>query len=129
MGVQKIALAMERLKPRVLPADYTLLEDYPNAAEYYRADGMTIITEVDEYQGRLWLHVSCAFRTKLPSWVDLREVKTVFVGPKRMAISVQPGEDEYVNIHPYVLHLWSPIDHDPIPDFRKFEPLVGKMGI
>lgn len=120
---------MEQLKPRVLPSNYELLEDYTNAGYYRRHDGMTVITEVAIYDKRMWLHVSCAFATRLPDWADLREVKTVFVGPKRMALSIMPSEAEYVNIHPYVLHLWCPLDHDPIPDFRRYSPALGKAAI
>lgn len=128
-AMSRIELAFNQLRPTVLLASYSTVEDYQNAAYYRRADGMTVITEVAEYQRRLWLHVSCAFADKLPSWADLREVKTVFCGPKRLALSIMPSEAEYVNIHPYVLHLWCPLDHDPIPDFRRFDPALGKAAI
>jgi len=126
--VSRIELAFDAVKPTVLPASYQQVEDYVNAGYYRRADGMTVISEVAEYQKRLWLHVSCAYASKLPTWADLREVKQVFCGPKRLAISIMPSEAEYVNIHPYVLHLWCPLDHDPIPDFRKKLP-DGRLGI
>lgn len=127
--MNRIELAFDQCRPTVLPADYTLLDDYANAAKFIRRDGMTVISEVAAYQNRLWLHVSCAHPDKLPSWADLREVKTVFIGPKRLALSIMPSEAEYVNVHPYCLHLWSPLDHDPIPDFRRFEPKLGKAAI
>lgn len=127
--MNRIELAMGVLKPRVLPAGYQCVDDYANAAFYRRADCMSVIAEVAEYQKRLWLHVSCAYVDKLPSWADLREAKTVFCGPKRLALSIIPSEAEYVNIHPYVLHLWCPLDHDPIPDFRKLSPELGKLAI
>ena len=127
--MNRIELAMDTLKPRVLPANYAQQEDYANAAFYRRQDGMTVISEVAVYDKRMWLHVSCAFADQLPSWTDLREVKTVFCGPKRLALSILPSEAEYVNIHPYVLHLWCPLDHDPIPDFRKFSPELGRAVI
>lgn len=129
IGAKRIELAFDVIKPRVLPGNYRQLEDYANAGYFTRADGMTIISEVAEYEKRLWLHVSCAFADRLPSWADLREVKTVFCGPKRLALSIQPSEAEYVNVHPYVLHLWCPLDHDPIPDFRKYAAEIGKMAI
>lgn len=127
--LNRIALAFNQVRPTVLPAAYLLLDDYDNAARFVRQDGMTVISEVAEYAKRLWLHVSCAHASKLPSWADLREVKTVFCGPQRLALSIMPSEAEYVNIHPYVLHLWCPLEHDPIPDFRRFSPELGKAVI
>lgn len=127
--MNRIELAMDTCKPRVLPSTYSLIEDYQNAGYYMRRDGMTVITEVAEYQKRLWLHVSCAHPDRLPSWADLREAKTVFCGPKRLALSIMPSEAEYVNIHPYVLHLWCPLDHNPIPDFRRYSPELQKAAI
>lgn len=128
-NLNRIELAFAALQPRVLPSNYSVIDEYSNAARFIRNDCMTVISEVAEYQKRLWLHVSCAHADKLPSWADLREVKSVFVGSKRMALSIMPSEAEYVNVHPYCLHLWSPIDHDPIPDFRRFDPDLGKVAI
>jgi hypothetical protein len=129
MSALKIELAFNQVRPQVLPAAYSVIDDYANAARFIRSDGMTVITEVAEYQKRLWLHVSCAFADRLPSWADLRDVKTVFCGPQRLALSIMPSEAEYVNIHPYVLHLWCPLDHDPIPDFRRYSPELRKAVI
>jgi hypothetical protein len=127
--MNRIALAFSQCRPVVLPANYSSIDEYDNAARFIRSDAMTVISEVAEYQNRLWLHVSCAHADKLPSWSDLREVKTVFCGPKRLALSILPSEAEYVNIHPYVLHLWCPLDHDPIPDFRRYCAVTGKDAI
>jgi hypothetical protein len=127
--MNRIELAFDAVRPIVLPARYAVIDDYSNAARFIRDDGMTVISEVAEYMNRLWLHVSCAHATKLPSWEDLREVKQVFCGPKRLALSIMPSETEYVNVHPYCLHLWCPLDHDPIPDFRRYSPELRKVAI
>jgi hypothetical protein len=42
----------------------------------------------------------------------------MFVGSARKAVMVLPAEEEHVNIHPFCLHLYSPLDRDPLPDFR-----------
>lgn len=71
-----------------------------------------------EADGKRWLHVSASRRTKIPSWQDMKEVKDIFIGKERKAIQVFAPESEHVNVHPYVLHLWSCLDEDPLPDFR-----------
>jgi hypothetical protein len=114
-----IEARMDKLAPLVLPSGWRLIGDYSNARQYVRRDGLQVISEVSAYDGKLWLHVSCCYQDRLPGWGELRKVKDLFIGPKRRAIQVLPPESEYVNIHPYVLHLWAPLEHEPLPDFRK----------
>lgn len=68
--------------------------------------------------GRRWMHVSCSKPLELPSWDDLKLVKDTFIGRDRTALQVLPRAAEYVNIHPYVLHLYACLDGDVTPDFR-----------
>ena len=56
------------------------------------------------------LHVSVSLPGKLPSWEDLKLVKNTFIGPDKMAFQVLPPRSEYVNLHPYCLHLWERVD-------------------
>ena len=72
-----------------------------------------------EADGKRWVHVSCSRPNRIPSWEELRLVKDTFVGRDRKAIQVLPSDAEYVNAHPYVLHLWACLDGDGLPDFRK----------
>lgn len=71
-----------------------------------------------EKDGKRWMHVSFSRQDRIPDWNDLRLVKDTFIGRDRLAIQVLPPADEYVNIHPHVLHLWSCLDGRPCPDFR-----------
>jgi hypothetical protein len=77
-----------------------------------------VIVSEEFHDNRWWRHVSCSLNNQIPSWKDLREVKDVFIGKDKKAFQIFPPEKEYVNIHPYVLHLWCPLGHDPLPDFR-----------
>lgn len=72
-----------------------------------------------ESDGRRWMHVSCSRRNRLPSWEELRMVKDAFIGRERRAIQVLPPDSEYVNTHSFVLHLWSCLDVEVLPDFRR----------
>jgi hypothetical protein len=88
-------------------------------------NGIRVLISWDSFSdGKNWLHVSLSRRNRLPSWEDIKEVKHLFVGPKKKAIQVFPSEDEYVNCHPYVLHLWHCIDGDSLPDFRREDGLI-----
>lgn len=84
-----------------------------------RMTGLGVIcTARVERDGRRWMHVSCSRRDRLPDWEDLKLVKRVFIGAERLAVQVLPREADYVNINARVMHLWSCLEADPVPDFR-----------
>jgi hypothetical protein len=104
-------LWMRAHRPDPIPTDWRLRQDGLDGAAYQRTDGLLVILSGNrETDGRRWLHVSCSYRNRLPTWDDLRAVKDAFVGPDRYACQVFPPRDRYVNIGPFVLHLWSPLD-------------------
>jgi hypothetical protein len=110
---------LERVVRRVLPPGWVRLQDGPDGALYQsKSQGLGVIASVaQEMDGRWWHHVSLSRRSRMPSWDDVRHVKDVFIGRDRKAIQVLPAEAEYVNYHPFCLHLWSCFDDDPLPDF------------
>lgn len=86
----------------------------------YRSDaGHTVILSGRrESDGQRWLHLSVSVRgQRYPSWGELEAVKTAFLGRDSYAVSVIPPVDRYVRIHPWVLHLFSPVDGYPLPEF------------
>jgi len=115
------ALAWARdLAPTVLPAGWSVVTHGADGAMYVRRDGLKVITSAAvEEDGKRWLHVSCSRAARLPSWPDLREVKDIFVGLERTALQVLPKQSRYINLHPFVLHLWCCLDADPVPDFAR----------
>lgn len=83
------------------------------------AQGLLVIcTATRERDGKRWLHASMSRRARLPSYEDMCLVKDVFVGRERLALQVFARSSQHVNINPFVLHLWSCLDGDPVPDFR-----------
>lgn len=74
--------------------------------------GLHIIASVDntERWGPL-LHVSFSYERHLPSWADVKTVKATFFGPDRDAMMVLPCEADYVNLHPFTMHLWECPEH------------------
>lgn len=117
-----VAAAVRELLPRVLQGNVQRIDSYANAGRYIvRLDGarLTVICEVEVVDGKLWTHLSVGggLVNRLPTWKELRWCKEYFLGDRR-AIQVLPPRAEYVNIHPHVLHLYAPLEGEPIPDFR-----------
>lgn len=109
--------------PLVLPASWRRgeppgLPRLQACFEHTRAPLRVLMTCARERDDKRWLHVSICHQRRLPDWEDLREAKDIFIGAGRLAVQVLPRAAEYVNIHANVLHLWSCLDGDPVPDFR-----------
>lgn len=85
----------------------------PNPAGRYwvhTPSKLRVLVSVDRLDDdSLWLHVSCSYTNRLPSWDDLKAVKRLFMGDVE-AYQVLPREADYVNAHQFCLHLWCPLD-------------------
>ena len=116
----KVIFNVGPFAPHVLPAGWWRHRAMTSLQRaYVNHDGLRVIITVSrEADGKRWLHVSCSHQDRLPSWDELREVKDIFIGRDELAVQVLPSETEYVNHHPYVLHLWHCLDGRPLPDFR-----------
>lgn len=107
--------------PRVLPVGWAILDVRDDGTMYGRRDGLKVIASGIMFGGHRWLHVSCSYATRLPTWKDFGDVKAIFVGADRYAYQVLPPRAKYVNFMPYCLHLWSDLDAEErgrsLPDF------------
>jgi hypothetical protein len=109
----------EHFRSILLP-EWQPLQSTEDGASYESSDGLCVIVSADvELDGKRWLHVSCSRKDRLPSWNDLRRVKDLFIGMSRTAVQVLPRQEKYVNVHPRVLHLFTCLDDDPLPDFTR----------
>jgi len=83
-----------------------------------RRDGLRVIESSAEHQndGRDWYHVSFSYPDRLPNWEATKEVKALFVGDERTAVQIFPPRKQWVNIHPFCLHLWCCLSEDIIPE-------------
>jgi hypothetical protein len=61
-----------------------------------------------------WEHVSVSRRDRCPTWFEMCQVKDMFWDADDCVVQYHPPESEYVNNHPYCLHLWRKID-EPFP--------------
>lgn len=98
--------------------------DFPQLAFSHR-DGRSVLISagVKEDDSR-WAHISVARQNRIPSYKDLAEVKDLFVGPDRYALQVFAPASEHVNLHPYCLHLWVPMDRYPLPNFVSEDGMI-----
>lgn len=70
-----------------------------------------------------WEHVSVTVRVKgrqkyeIPTWEIMCWMKEVYWDDEDVVVQYHPKKSEYVNNHPYVLHLWRPTELVlPVPD-------------
>ena len=81
--------------------------------------------------GEGWEHVSVhAWSHRgghaIPNWSEMCFVKDLFWDPEDVVMQLHPRASQYVNNHPYVLHLWRPTDVT-IPEPPAI--LVGVVGL
>jgi hypothetical protein len=131
----------QELWPRTLQGNIQVLDFFANCARVrVRLDGarLTVILEVEDHiafdvdanevraaklgvDRSLWAHLSVGGQNckppRVPSWEHLGWCKRYFLGDRK-AIQVLPPRSEYVNENEFVLHLFVPLELDPLPDFR-----------
>jgi len=56
--------------------------------------------------GAGWEHVSVSLQHRCPTWEEMCFVKSLFWDKEDCVIQFHPSEKDYVNCHPYCLHLW-----------------------
>jgi hypothetical protein len=56
-----------------------------------------------------WEHVSVSTADRCPTWDEMCQVKAIFWDPEDCVLQFHPPKSEYVNCHPYCLHLWREI--------------------
>jgi hypothetical protein len=53
-----------------------------------------------------WEHVSVSLPDRTPIWEEMCFIKNLFWDDEDCVIQFHPPNSEYVNCHPYCLHLW-----------------------
>ena len=56
-----------------------------------------------------WEHVSVSLRNRCPTWDEMCLVKDIFWRDDECVVQFHPPKNEYINVHPYCLHLWKKI--------------------
>lgn len=61
-------------------------------------------------------HCSVSIPTRCPSWEQMCSIKDAFWNEDEVCMQLHPAKKDYVNNHPYCLHIWKPIDKEiPTP--------------
>lgn len=55
-----------------------------------------------------WDHVSVSTEVRCPTWAEMSWVKSLFFEEEEIAVEYHPPKSQYVNYHPFCLHLWRP---------------------
>lgn len=67
----------------------------------------------DESEG--WEHVSISLAHRCPRWEEMCRIKNLFWSVDECVVQFHPPERDYINRHPFVLHLWKPPYPTPLP--------------
>ncbi len=62
-----------------------------------------------------WQHVSVSLPRRCPTWGEMERVKQLFWGEDVNVVQYHPKKSEYVNNHPFTLHLWKHKDGHELP--------------
>jgi hypothetical protein len=117
-GTGEIKLA---LRPdKVLNPAVKVIKEAADGYAYQTLNGLIVIQSLSvEGDGNMWLHTSFSRKSRMPSYDDMAMVKRLFIGDDKKAIMVFPEKKHYVNIHKYCLHFFTPVYHDPLPEFSR----------
>jgi hypothetical protein len=55
-----------------------------------------------------WDHVSVHVEGRCPIWGEMCFVKDLFFRDDEVVMQLHPAKSQYVNEHPFMLHLWRP---------------------
>src|SRR4051812_741308 len=99
--------------------------DHGNGAFQFRMSpdgpGFRVIAS----SGYGWDHVSVSTMTRCPTWGEMEAVRRMFFEPHETVMQLHPPLADYVNDHPYCLHLWRP-HSAPLPRPPKW--MIGGMS-
>lgn len=76
---------------------------------YFERWPLKIISSGSWEGGLGWEHVSVSCKNRCPTWDEMCLVKEMFWSDDETVIQFHPKHSEYVNHHPYCLHLWKKI--------------------
>jgi hypothetical protein len=60
--------------------------------------------------GEGWDHLSVSIENRCPTWNEMCMMKDIFWPPHEACLQYHPAQKDYINNHPYTLHIWRPSD-------------------
>lgn len=67
-----------------------------------------------------WDHVSVSLENRTPTWAEMCFIKNLFFDESETVIQYYPKKSKYINVNPYVLHMWKKQGVDYELPQRKF---------
>lgn len=58
--------------------------------------------------GMGWDHVSVSYPFRCPNWPEMEQIKRLFFEDAEAVFQLHPPISDYVNFHPFCLHMWRP---------------------
>lgn len=78
--------------------------------------------------GPAWEHVSISLADRCPIWKEMVFVKDLFWDESECVLQFHPPKSQYVNCHPYCLHLWKPVGIEiPTPPSIAIGPMAARV--
>lgn len=89
-------------KYRVL--EFSKPEDANNGMFMVPFEGRAL--KVIASDGLDWDHVSISLKNRNPNWREMSFIKDLFFEESETVVQFHPKKSEYINFHPFCLHLW-----------------------
>lgn len=100
---------------RILTGPYASDASYGPSGAFLIRGPRSKVLRIVASDGSEWEHVSVSTDTRVPRWQEMCFVKDLFWYDDETVIQFHPARSEYVNCHPYCLHLWRPPYPIPLP--------------
>jgi len=112
---------LARLTPAALPPGVERTVD-DAASKWYRVrlggSPITVVIEIEVWQGELWAHLAATGRQAPPSLAELGWCREVFLGDIR-AIQILPRKAEAFDAGLRSVHLYAPLESSALPSFSR----------
>src|SRR5688572_20307232 len=96
------------------PEDYRIMGEIGcNGAFIFNKVVPQIEYRIIASSGEGWEHVSVTLnRSRCPTWEEMCEIKGMFWNDDECVVQFHAPKSDYINNHPYCLHLWKPIGYN-----------------
>ena len=103
---------------------------------------MIVASDGQDPEAEGWEHVSVSIPNRCPNWTEMCFVKDLFWDEEECVVQFHPPKSEYVNNHPYCLHLWRDLtadvrlppshlvglkDRDTMTNRERMEAWIGRL--
>lgn len=90
------------------------INEFSGEVYSYRFDWQTVAQVHVHVPKNGWEHISISLYAtqRTPSYEEMVTLKNLFWKPSETCIEVHPKKSEYINVHPYCLHIWKKADEN-----------------